>query len=104
MSFWNSTKIKATRKPHRCAWCCTRIPQGSRAVSWASHWDGSFCSGWMHPECEAASDEAMKQSPGEYIEFGDCTRGRMDDRDLPPQFSETGEMIPEQPNTPTTTD
>lgn len=93
MSFFREKPIKATKKHHRCAWCESSIDSGSSAISWASyHYECDFCSGYMHLECSHAMNALLKESH-DYVEFGDYARGRMDDRNGPPQFSPTGERI-----------
>ena len=42
MSFWESKKIKKTRKPHRCEYCGAKIPIGSSCRNEVGIWDGDF--------------------------------------------------------------
>lgn len=68
---WSTTRIKKTRKRHLCSWCPEMIEKGSTAIKFASVWEGDFCSGYFHPECNAACDEEMKDPENkEGVEFG----------------------------------
>jgi hypothetical protein len=52
-SFQDETLVKATRKPHACAYCRSSIPKGSAAIKHATLHDGDFHAGYGHVDCVA---------------------------------------------------
>lgn len=55
------------RKRHRCYWCGEWIEPGDKYVTWTCFDDGpSVCK--VHPECKAAWDRGMDESPQYYGE------------------------------------
>ena len=83
----SSTPVKKTRKNHCCAWCDRTIKVGESAVKWAGIWEGDFCHGYMHPECDAA----FNNHPDVYddLELGGFARGSHCE-DGPPMFNPDG--------------
>lgn len=53
MTFEVVSKIRAVRKPHRCAYCGHRLVVGSPAIKKAGVWDGDFYSNYGHEDCLA---------------------------------------------------
>jgi hypothetical protein len=84
--FSSDRKINRTRKPHRCIWCSQIIEAGSAAFYYAGVWEGDFCCGHFHPECNKAAS-AVCEKEGFWEASGDYARGRTDDDTTqPPQF------------------
>lgn len=87
MSFSSHRNIKANRgrkngKPHWCYWCGEDIKIGAKAVYFANIYEGDFCAGYMHPECDLAFHEEWRETY-EPVEFTcDCLRGRRSDDPL----------------------
>lgn len=52
-SFQDETPVKATRKPHVCAYCGVSIPKGAAAIKYAMLHDGDFHAGYGHVDCAA---------------------------------------------------
>ena len=51
MSFWRNTKIKRTRKKHRCMFCSRVIKIGDPAEYNAGIWEGDFQSYYFCDRC-----------------------------------------------------
>lgn len=68
MTFQTETKVKSTRKTHRCALCGTDIAAGSAAIRRSGIWEGDFFSEIGHPDCVAMWNEA-------FDDFGDTHEG-----------------------------
>jgi transcription elongation factor Elf1 len=51
MSFWNSKKVKKTRKIHRCEFCTRKIPIGSSCSSESGVYEGDFQSYYLCNRC-----------------------------------------------------
>ena len=87
MSFHRSRWIAKTRKPHYCDWCNKMIEPGSSAQYNSGVFEGDFFSGHRHPECSAACDSLPYYDLANGWSPGDFSRGRTDDKKLPPVFS-----------------
>ena len=73
MSFWKTTAIKATRKPHRCAYCGRLIPTKSPAEYNAGIWEGELNSYYLCERCTKFIkhynvDLSEGFSPGDFID------------------------------------
>jgi len=51
MSFWESKKIKKTRKLHRCAYCSGIIPIGSKCNNEVGTYEGDFDNYYLCERC-----------------------------------------------------
>lgn len=51
-------RIKSAKKNHRCSWCNEEIETGTPYARWINKDGGCFVVTKIHPECEAALDEA----------------------------------------------
>lgn len=54
-------RIIKTRKPHECTWCGEKIDKGAEAVAWTCFNDGTAWTCRLHPECNAACMQDMRQ-------------------------------------------
>lgn len=60
MSFQSETKIKSTRKDHKCDGCLEIIPKGSEAVRGSGIFEGEFYSYIICMLCDAHLTEYRK--------------------------------------------
>lgn len=51
MSFWNSKKVKKTRKEHRCEFCSRKIPVGSSCSNESGMYEGDFHNYYLCNRC-----------------------------------------------------
>jgi len=71
MSFWNSKKIKSTRKPHRCAYCHSTIPVGSSCHEEVGIYEGEFNHYYLCDRCDLFICLFHDSSETELGEFDD---------------------------------
>lgn len=71
MSFWESRKIKSTRKKHRCEYCRETIPVGSGCSYEAGVWDSEFNHYYLCDRCRLFISM--------YHDRGDDSLGEFDD-------------------------
>ena len=57
MSFWRSTMIKKTRKPHTCIFCSRIIPTGNEIEENCGVWGGEFQHYYFCTRCRKFIDE-----------------------------------------------
>lgn len=65
MSFWESKKIKKTRKPHTCEYCGCLIPAGSSCRNEVGTYDGDFNSYYLCERCVLFMDLFRWKASGE---------------------------------------
>jgi len=65
VSFYRTTLQKDPRKHKTCFWCGETCPAGEPRLSGAWMFEGDFCSGHYHLECDAAYSKWRKENPGE---------------------------------------
>ena len=63
-----------TMKPHYCEWCGEAIPPGSCVRYCAYIFEDVLCSGWLHPECNAAMHLYLGYD-GDGFDVGSFKRG-----------------------------
>jgi hypothetical protein len=63
------------RKTHYCEWCAEKLEIGQSAKYRAYVFDNEFHSGYMHPECHDAMQEADEAIQDEGWMPGDFSRG-----------------------------
>lgn len=71
MSFWESKKIKATKKSHRCEYCHAIIPVGSSCNNEAGTYEGDFNHYYLCQRCLVFMDVFVDRSEPELGEFVD---------------------------------
>ena len=64
-----------TMKPHRCEWCGEAIPPGSRVRYRTYIFEDVLCSGWLHPECNAAMHLYLGYDDDDGFDVGSFKRG-----------------------------
>lgn len=77
MSFWDSKKIKKTRKPHRCEYCGAEIPVGSSCDNEVGTFEGDFNNYYLCNRCLVFMDLYRDASNGDELggiddEIFDC--------------------------------
>lgn len=61
--FYNTREISRAAKPHRCDECLKPISVGEPYRAWSGRWDGDFCSGHVHGECQDWAHAVMADEP-----------------------------------------
>ena len=82
MSFQSETKVKSTRKEHKCEGCLQSIPTGSAAVRGSGLFEGGFYSYIICIQCEEHLTEYrddFKDGWGEG-DIGMSRRGKEDEQ------------------------
>jgi len=69
MSFWESKKVKKTRKLHRCEYCGAMIPIGSSCNNETGTYDGDFNNYYLCNRCLTFMDLYRDKSDEELGEF-----------------------------------
>ena len=71
MSFWESKKIKKTRKLHRCEYCGAWIPIGSSCNNEVGTYEGDFNNYYLCERCMTFMDIYVDKSEYELGEFSE---------------------------------
>lgn len=71
MSFWNSKKIKKTRKIHRCEYCGAIVPIGSSCNNETGTYEGDFNNYYLCNRCVTFMDIYRDKSEMELGDFSD---------------------------------
>jgi len=71
MSFWESKKIKKTRKVHRCEYCNILIPIGSSCNNEVGTYEGDFNNYYLCERCLSFIDIFADRSEQELGEFSE---------------------------------
>lgn len=69
MSFWESKKIKKTRKQHRCEYCGADIPIGSSCRNEVGTYEGDFNNYYLCERCVVFLDLFKDNSESELGSF-----------------------------------
>lgn len=83
MSDFQSVTTHTARKPHRCAYCRSTIPEGATYLKLAGRWRGDFYTGKGHQDCRALWSAL-------FDDWGDWEFGM--GWDLAEVFNESGEI------------
>jgi len=71
MSFWESKKIKKTRKLHRCEYCGALIPIGSTCNNEVGTYEGDFYNYHLCERCVSFMDIYRDKTESELGDFSD---------------------------------
>jgi hypothetical protein len=64
--FFNPSKNRVARRPHRCTYCGEDIGQGDTYVFQKGNYDGRWFESKMHPEC---FEDMCENGDGEYTPY-----------------------------------
>lgn len=83
MSTTSHETIQSAKKRHACTWCGESINVGETYMRYRWFRDGDAGTNKMHPECDAACNDAAREEggwiefmPGEHARGCQCERGR----------------------------